>query len=1001
MGSAGTGVQAQAPAARFSQAAFCHEVFRMGCIPLGRKVCSMGTGSVLLVGGALLCTATTRSAQPAADDPAALLRQGIAHRSLGLQVLAQAGTKPAEAAQLRAKAKQHFAEAAKQFAGASAAFASRSKQHPKPGDAPPAELESAACASCGQAEMELRTEKASSARETMEPLVKEPLWARSRYRDLALYYHGFACLVLKDYLAAGRSLNQITTFTEPTYGTHARYLLARVLHHGQEHPEAMAQYEGVLADYEAQKKQAAEALKQPDAFRNDPAEKTRLEKVVNAPPPDHVGRALFSVGLLYYEAGRFAEARTRFTDFGTQCHGSALRAPSRLFQGCCEVQLRQFAEAAQTLHSIMDHEPALARHALFWLAKAQLGVAEGGKEETQWVWRERALGSLRRAEKLAAAANGNEMGNHAGRMHLQTQKPREAVTIFREILDQRLLPGREEEVCQRRVSALSLAGDFRESDALAARFQEMFPMSSLLAEVVFRSGENAYFLSLAAEPGSILSSRLPEASRLNDLASARYQRVVDRSAEYPYANVARYALACARYRKGHLDKAREVLEAIPAPERRGELTDVPYLIADCLIRLAPATADDALAAGRLQEQLGRAIELLTAFAAEHPDSPLAADALLRLALCQQRLAGLMSQAEERAKLQNAARATYDRILLEFPLHELGPHAAFERAKAIARAGDANEAINRLRSFTFEPLAKNAIAPLANLELATLLRGQDGKAALAAQFLDQCLKRHEKALLEDKTRAAWLPLLHYHQGVALHEAGSFSEARAKFETVMRDFPDHPVALEAALRWGQSLRDGGNQTIERAGQVLGTADIKPAEAARAAEQLEEGKKQVSQAMAYFESKAKELQEKRPALPLRARLLNEAVWMVRAGADAEVGAARAKLQGKMRQEVQEAANKSTPQGQQAPQVPPPDVPLAKVELQPSEKKVRALYQAIIDSFPDLPLAVEARLELAELLAAREEFPAAINLLDQALDKEPPPDMASRIRLRLGMCH
>jgi len=141
------------------------------------------------------------------------------------------------------------------------------------------------------------------------------------------------------------------------------------------------------------------------------------------------------------------------------------------------------------------------------------------------------------------------------------------------------------------------------------------------------------------------------------------------------------------------------------------------------------------------------------------------------------------------------------------------------------------------------------------------------------------------------------------------------------------------------------------IERAGQVLRTADVKPAEAARAARQLEEGKKQVSQAMAYFESKAKELQEKHPALPLRARLLNEAVWMVRARADAEVEAARSKLQEKLRQELQEVANKSTPQRQQAPQVPPPEVPLAKVELQSSEKKVRALYQAIIDGFPDLP--------------------------------------------------
>jgi len=91
--------------------------------------------------------------------------------------------------------------------------------------------------------MELRMDKAGSARENPGGPGKEPLWSRSRYRDLAFYYHGFACFVLKDYLAAGRSLNQITTFTEPAYGTHARCLLARVLHHGQEHPEAIAQYE--------------------------------------------------------------------------------------------------------------------------------------------------------------------------------------------------------------------------------------------------------------------------------------------------------------------------------------------------------------------------------------------------------------------------------------------------------------------------------------------------------------------------------------------------------------------------------------------------------------------------------------------------------------------------------------------------------------------------------------------------------------------------------------
>src|SRR4029077_8593034 len=90
----------------------------------------------------------------------------------------------------------------------------------------------------------------------------------------------------------------------------------------------------------------------------------------------------------------------------------------------------------------------------------------------------------------------------------------------------------------------------------------------------------------------------------------------------------------------------------------------------------------------------------------------------------------------------------------------------------------------------------------------------------------------------------------------------------------------------------------------------------------------------------------------------------------------------------------------GQVPPMVPAPEVALAKVALQPAMIKVRALYEALIAAFADLPLAVEARLELPELLAQREEYAPAIKLLDQALDKEPPADMTSRLHLRRGMC-
>src|SRR5205807_9703883 len=146
-------------------------------------------------------------------------------------------------------------------------------------------------------------------------------------------------------------------------------------------------------------------------------------------------------------------------------------------------------------------------------------------------------------------------------------------------------------------------------------------------------------------------------------------------------------------------------------ERAGDLAVVPYLLADCLIRLAPAKADDALASGRLQEALGTASTLLADFADTNPDSPLAVDALLRLGLCQQRLAALMAQQEERKKLFEAARSSYERALLEYPLHELGPTAAFMRARCLAMAGDANEAIKRLHAFASGALKKESLAPL--------------------------------------------------------------------------------------------------------------------------------------------------------------------------------------------------------------------------------------------------------------------------------------------------
>jgi tetratricopeptide (TPR) repeat protein len=65
---------------------------------------------------------------------------------------------------------------------------------------------------------------------------------------------------------------------------------------------------------------------------------------------------------------------------------------------------------------------------------------------------------------------------------------------------------------------------------------------------------------------------------------------------------------------------------------------------------------------------------------------------------------------------------------------------------------------------------------------------------------------------------------------------------------------------------------------------------------------------------------------------------------------------------------------------------------------------YTALIAQFPDLSLAVEARLELAEVLVEKNKIDDAVKLLKDAIDKEPtdkptPQETIERVRIRLGI--
>src|SRR6185369_4034341 len=115
-------------------------------------------------------------------------------------------------------------------------------------------------------------------------------------------------------------------------------------------------------------------------------------------------------------------------------------------------------------------------------------------------------------------------------------------------------------------------------------------------------------------------------------------------------------------------------------DRTGELALASYVLADILLRLTPAKAEDALAAGRVQEQLKAAAELLDGFIGGQPTAPETPDALLKLGYCHQRLAALLAMPQERVQAFGTARAVYEKMMQQFPAHALRPQAVFERAK---------------------------------------------------------------------------------------------------------------------------------------------------------------------------------------------------------------------------------------------------------------------------------------------------------------------------------
>jgi TolA-binding protein len=891
----------------------------------------------------------TQASQDAglADRPLALYYAGVCRRGLGEKELDQGHQRPNEMPGRQQTANTHFTEASKLFGQAREALEKQT----------PPDTDWATRCRCDIAEMELRLGKTKEARALVEPFVKDPAFAKSKYRPLGLYYHGFACFLLDDVPAAGKSLNQLAPFDQP-FGLHARYLMGRVHAAQDEKAEAAHAFAAIVADYAKQKAGAAAALQRPEQFKNDPWEKARLEALVRGPAPDYVVGAGFYGACLDYEAGKFADALAKFQALVKDHPNSPLKDDAILRTGFCMVQAKQFDEAARTLQPLTNNQK-LGDQAFYWIGKAQVGQAMGVDPKNKPARLQvltNAINSFREAATRAqqigdrgdaeAKARRPEIMLELADTQLLAGQAQQAGQVYDQLANDKLLPARTEELLQRAVAAYHMAGDLGTSEARVAAFRQRFPNSPVLPMVLFHSAENAYVKAeRLVKQKDVAGARTAFAE-----AAKKYEDLVAKFPEFERVNRARYGLALCLTSMEEWEKAAAVLEAIPAPERSNDLAPVPYILADCLIRVAPARAEDALQDNMLREKLSAAAALLEGFVSANPKSAETPDALLKIGLCQKRLAIQLAPGNERNDALNKARAALEQLQREFGQSPLVGAAVLERAKVMMLQGDKGNATNALREFNHDPLQKSPVAPLALITYATLLREQN-QAQQAADTLLQARQKHESQMSSDPERVNWIPLLRYHHGVALFEAQKPVEARTAFEQAIQAAPTKPIAAEAALKAVQCSADEIRKKLEAVEKERAKGGLKPEQVTALDNRVRELQAELLGVARQFEQRAEQFKAALPQSEARARMLYDAAWI--------------------RREVRD---------------------------DPAET-----YTKLIAGFPDLSLAVEARLELAELLADKQKPDEAIKLLKEAIEKETtdkptPPDTTERIRLRLG---
>jgi tetratricopeptide (TPR) repeat protein len=784
-----------------------------------------------------------------------------------------------------------------------------------------------------------------------------PASAPAKLSAESLYNQGLAAFSKGDYAWAGRALSQLAPFdvNASDYSLPARYLLGRVHQFSGERTEALTHFAAVAADFPAARKRASELLRGKVS-----AEQQKYYEMLVRTTPEYVTRASLYSGEILLQSGKNAAAQDLLVKVQRETKDAAILDEAKFFQGVCQLQAGNYGEAEKLLGSLSSHK-AFGDQARWWAARARALAADpAGNSYSKTITdaAEEMLSAAGVAETLAAGGDREanlrraEILLDAGDTFILAKQFVKASEVYAGVAKSFAAgaPDKAEQAMERQVTALHLAEKYAESDEVAAGFEKTYPKSTLTAAVMFRTAENAYMRALAANGES--------AKNLFTAAAVKYQWVVAKYPDFNLSNAARGGLGTCQYQLGQYTAAAETLSKIPDAERVGELASVNYLLGDCLLRGLPAEADDAITASELLDDGGKAAKFFVNFAAANERHPAFADALLKAALCYERIGSVLANPMERGKALVSAKEMLDRAVNTLATRRSTPasaakdandfgNALMQRARVYALNGDMNTAVNDLRLFLRnEKLKDSPDTPLAVTRLAVYLRAA-GRPGEAVDLLAQTRTK----LGEESPLSAGLACEH---AAALKEMGKLVEARSVFEMLAKKHPKTAEGATAAWRLLQIEREEAIAKLAAAKKANAPApavdEIYAALRKSAAGAIETGK-----AVLAFDADA------------ASRLYYEAAWLARMAADFEIE----KLSPKKIKEIPE---------------------------QPGETQAFLLYQKAIDASPESMLAARARYDVADLWIRRGEHEVAIDHLCDALAQGPDLAMAERIRVRIA---